>query len=84
MRRVVPKSLHLEARREMVGALCAYQDKLCPAELLAVASQVVGSLIALQDETRLTPEHAMEIVLQNIEEGNRAANADLAQKTDAA
>lgn len=83
MKYVVPSNTHFTLRQELVGVLCKYQDTLCPAELLAVSSQVVGNLIALQDETRLSPEHAIEIVMYNIEEGNRAALGDLDQ-TDAA
>ncbi len=83
MKYAVPPNTHFTLRQELVGVLCKYQDTLCPAELLAVSSQVVGNLIALQDETRLSPEHAIEIVMYNIEEGNRAALGDLDQ-TDAA
>ncbi|CTQ62164.1 MAG: hypothetical protein RIE06_05640 [Roseibium album] len=83
MKYAVPSNTHFTLRQELVGVLCKYQDTLCPAELLAVSSQVVGNLIALQDETRLSPEHAIEIVMYNIEEGNRAALGDLDQ-TDAA
>ncbi|WP_029061960.1 hypothetical protein [Labrenzia sp. DG1229] len=83
MKYAVPSNTHFTLRQELVGVLCRYQDTLCPAELLAVSSQVVGNLIALQDETRLSPEHAIEIVMYNIEEGNRVALGDLDQ-TDAA
>ncbi|MBG6199642.1 hypothetical protein [Roseibium album] len=83
MKYAVPSNTHFTLRQELIGVLCKYQDTLCPAELLAVSSQVVGNLIALQDETRLSPEHAIEIVMYNIEEGNRAALGDLDQ-TDAA
>ncbi len=71
-------------RQELVTVLRRHQDTLCPAELLAVSSQLVGNLIALQDETRISPDLAMEIVLQNIEEGNRAAIADLRAQNTAA
>ncbi|MET1413540.1 hypothetical protein ABVF61_14800 [Roseibium sp. HPY-6] len=84
MRYTAPSNTHFTLRQELVGVLGRYQDTLCPAELLAVSSQLVGNLIALQDETRMSPETAMEIVLQNIEEGNRAAIADLEETTDAA
>lgn len=83
MKYAVPSNTHFTLRQELIGVLCKYQDTLCPAELLAVSSQVVGNLIALQDETRLSQEHAIEIVMYNIEEGNRAALGDLDQ-TDAA
>lgn len=40
-------------------------------EMLAVTSQLVGNLIALQDQTKITPQMAMDVVSTNIEIGNR-------------
>jgi hypothetical protein len=40
--------------------------------ILAIVSQFVGQLIALQDQRKITPEMAMQIVGENIEIGNRA------------
>lgn len=48
-------------------------------EMLAIMSQVLGQLIAMQDQRTMTPGRAMAIVSVNIEEGNRAALADLAK-----
>ncbi|MEL7526282.1 MAG: hypothetical protein AAFN16_10955 [Pseudomonadota bacterium] len=84
MKHAAPKDKHFMLRQELVSVLCRHQETLCAAELLAVSSQLVGNLIALQDETRMSPDLAMEIVLQNIEEGNRAAIADLQARTTAA
>lgn len=42
-------------------------------QMLAVASQFVGNLIALQDQRKVTPAMAMECVARNIEIGNPAA-----------
>lgn len=81
MKHAAPKDKHFQLRRELVSVLCRHQESFCAAELLAVSSQLVGNLIALQDETRMSPGLAMEIVLQNIEEGNRAAVADVDAKT---
>lgn len=41
--------------------------------LLAIASYAVGQLVALQDQRKLTPAMAMEIVARNIEAGNADA-----------
>lgn len=40
-------------------------------ELLAVAANMVGKMMALQDQRVVTPALAIEIVKQNIELGNR-------------
>lgn len=84
MKYAAPSNTHFTLRQEMIDVLCKYQSTLCPAELLAVSSQVVGNLIALQDETQMSPENAMEIVMRNIEEGNRAVIDDLDETTHAA
>lgn len=42
-------------------------------EILAIVSQFVGQLIALQDQRTMTPDQAMQVVSQNIEIGNQAA-----------
>ena len=40
--------------------------------VLAIAAQIVGHALALQDQRTMTKEHAMAIVIANIEDGNRA------------
>lgn len=42
-------------------------------DILAIVSQFVGQLIALQDQRQMTPDQAMQLVGQNIEIGNQAA-----------
>ncbi len=42
-------------------------------EILAVLAHCTGACIALQDMTWVTPEIAMEVVLNNIQAGNLAA-----------
>lgn len=46
-------------------------------ELLAVMSNMVGKIMAMQDQRRMTVASAMELVARNIEEGNRQAVAGL-------
>jgi hypothetical protein len=50
-----------------------YADKLGAQGMLAVASALVGQLIAMQDQCTMTWAMALEIVAQNIE----GANADI-------
>lgn len=44
---------------------------LNPVEILAIAANMIGKLIALQDQRVVTPAMAMEIVANNIEYGNK-------------
>ena len=46
-------------------------------EILAIAAQFVGQLIALQDQRLMTADAAMELVAKNIEIGNQAAMLSL-------
>lgn len=45
--------------------------------VLAIASQVVGQVLALQDQRTMTREMAMQVVMSNIETANAAVIARL-------
>lgn len=60
---------HTAFRDELVAVLRKHKQ-LKAEELLAVASYFVGQLIALQDQRKMTPSLAMQIVSVNIEAGN--------------
>lgn len=67
-----------EALLSAMKAPIGVEGKDLPAEdILAVASILVGQLLAVQDRRRYSPEAAMEIVGTNIERGNARAIADL-------
>ena len=78
-------SLHLAKPEHEV----AYQDlcqlvsknaaKLTSIELLAVAANMLGKLVAMQDQREVTPALAMEIVALNIEHGNKQVLDQLMQ-----
>jgi hypothetical protein len=71
----------------------AYQD-ICsllkkhagipPLEMLAVAANMLGKMIAMQDQRTVTPEMAMEVVAKNIESGNQQVLAELSQSRGSA
>lgn len=58
-----------------------HADKLSPQELLAVAANMLGKLIALQDQRKITPKLALQIVSQNIEHGNQQVIEQLAKSS---
>lgn len=64
--------VHQAAMVDFKAVLKKY-DSLSAMELLAIASQLVGNLVALQDQTRVTPEMAMQLVADNIQAGNQEA-----------
>jgi len=58
-------------------ALCNKHKDLPALELLAVAANMLGKLIALQDQRKVTPAQAMEIVARNLEHGNKTILEEL-------
>ena len=63
--------------QEFIALLNKHLEKNSAAEILAVASNCVGKLIAMQDQANMTPERAMQIVFANIEEGNQQSVNEL-------
>ena len=53
--------------------LAEYKDKLNAMEMLAVTAHLVGVLIAVQDQKKVTRDMALELVARNIEAGNAEA-----------
>lgn len=76
-RSVAPDARHTAYLNELKAALGNSGRDIDAAELLAVTSQFVGMLIAQQDQRRMTPSMAMDIVANNIEIGNASALAEL-------
>lgn len=66
------RAVHLDVKADLAEILRKY-EKLDPIEILAVAAQVVGMLIAHQDSQKVSSASAMRTVLANIELGNQTA-----------
>jgi hypothetical protein len=76
-----PTLAHEAAMVAMKEAMRLYADALGAEGMLALASQLVGNLIALQDQTKYSTNAVMRMVEANIEEGNRAAVHELLGQT---
>lgn len=73
MKRIKPPR-HYEAFRLGFAALLAkHGAELTAEDMLAVSSYLVGQLIALQDQRKMTPADAIELVQANIAQGNQDA-----------
>lgn len=72
---------HEVAYQDMVELVRKHADKLSAMELLAVGANMLGKLVALQDQRTTSPELAMKIVCANLEMGNRSVIEELALKT---
>lgn len=80
MKRIATQPEHEVAYQDVVALLLRHQ-KLSPIELVAIVANLLGKLIALQDQRAYTPDEVMRIVDRNIENGNRQALAEL-QRTE--
>lgn len=70
MKSHMAKPEHEVAYQDLNALIGKHADKLSAIELLAVASNIVGKLVAMQDQRVTTPEIAMAVVAENIQVGN--------------
>lgn len=66
-----PKPEHDAFMAELKSCLGSTGKDLDAAVLLAIASQFVGQLLALQDQRRYSVEQAIDLVMRNLEIGNQ-------------
>lgn len=73
------KPEHEVAYQDVCRLIKRHAHKLTSLELLAVAANMLGKLVALQDQRVTTPAEAMEVVAKNLEHGNQQALQELHQ-----
>ena len=73
------KPEHEVAYQNICQLINKHAGELTSQELLAVAANMLGKLIALQDQRAISPAKAMEIIAQNIEHGNKQVLEQLAE-----
>lgn len=83
MKTVLPSAALLAYASDLKAVIARHQH-LSAMEMLAGASHLVGVLVALQDQTKITPRMAMDLVSQNIEKGNLEAISGLLNTEGAA
>lgn len=76
MKNMEPQTAHLAFRNDMIKVMRKHQH-LPAIELLAIASNFVGQMIALQDQTQFTVTQVMQVVNLNIMQGNTDAMNEL-------
>ncbi len=77
MTRILARPEHEVVYQDLIDLMSKRAGEVSAVEMLAIAANAVGKLIALQDRRRVTPEMAMEIVVKNIEVGNAHSIAHL-------
>jgi len=70
---------HEVAYQDICKLVSTHAGKLSARELLAVAANMLGKLVAMQDQRMMTPAVAMEIVAQNLQHGNKMVVEQLLQ-----
>jgi len=81
MKQVEPTKAQIAFRHALLDVMKEHGANLDAAELLAVASHLVGQLVAMQDQRTMTPAMAMDLVGHNIERGNLEAIDNLLLQT---
>lgn len=77
MKEVIATDAHIVARDDLVNLIRKHADKVSAVELLAIAAHMVGQLVAMQDQRRITPAAAMQVVAANVEAGNQSVVSNL-------
>jgi len=74
---VEAKEEHKVLYHELITLVRRHGDTVTAPEMLAIAANMVGKLIALQDQQTMSQQRAMQIVATNIERGNDEAVREL-------
>lgn len=70
---MIARPEHEVAYQDLCALLNKHADKVSGLELLAIAANMLGKLVALQDQRTVTPAMAMDVVARNLELGNQQA-----------
>jgi hypothetical protein len=71
--------MHEALFAEILAIYAKYGADIPAIEILAIMCNIVGKLVALQDQRRYTPDQIMRLVAKNIEHGNAEALGGLSQ-----
>jgi septum formation topological specificity factor MinE len=67
---VLPTKADEALRDDIMALVQRHLTPDTPDRVLAIASQVVGQVLALQDQRTMTKERALQLIMANIETGN--------------
>jgi hypothetical protein len=62
---------HEVAYQDLIALIRKHGTEISALEMLAIAANMLGKLVAMQDQSVVTPKQAMEVVARNLELGNR-------------
>lgn len=68
---------HEALYKDFYEVLRKHTEGMTPIEMLAIAANMVGKILAMQDQRAITLQAAMEVIIKNIEYGNQTVIQDL-------
>jgi hypothetical protein len=68
---------HEVAYADLLALIGKHGNKIDALEMLAIASNVVGKIMAMQDQRTMTVQACLELIMRNIELGNQQAIAEI-------
>jgi len=68
---MIAQPQHEALFQDLCQILQKYSGQLSAEEVLAIAANMLGKLIALQDQRTMTREKALKIITLNLEYGNK-------------
>lgn len=77
MKTITPGPEHQSLMADLKAVIRKHGESLNSDTILAICSQLVGQVLAVQDQRVMTPTAAIEIIQINLEIGNAAAIAEL-------
>lgn len=66
-----PTAEHKAFRADVIALLKKHADHLQAVEMLTLSAHIVGQIIAMQNQRKVSGEAALEIVMANIQQGNK-------------
>lgn len=81
MKPVPARPEHEVAYQDLVTLLRKHSEKISAEEMLGIAANLVGKLIAMQDQRTMTRDRALAIVSANLEAGNAMALDEITNNT---
>ena len=69
----IAKAQHEVVYQELADLVRRHANEMTALEVLAIVANMVGKLIAMQDQRKISPAMALKIVGENIEYGNQQA-----------
>jgi hypothetical protein len=68
---MITKPEHEVAYHDLLALLRKHSDKVSDVELLAIAANMLGKILAMQDQRTMTMQRALKIIGENFEIGNQ-------------